>query len=311
MARAARNHPAKGTVSAAAAAALAVRGAPGADMSHLPRLPRAALERPRITAIAAARAETTRHSTIAFADPLLVAGGAGQFCMVWVPGVDEVPMGLGYNDEVGRVTLTVEGKGECTKALLERPVGSRIGVRGPYGRGFALPASGRVCFIGGGTGIAPMARGAQQALERGLDVTVIAGARSRELLLLHPHLGKLADDGAIHYEPCTDDGSFAFKGQTTARLQQLLDEEDFAYVAACGPERMMVKVTQLCEEAGVPSEASLERYMKCATGICDACTVGDGLRLCVEGPVLSAKELAKVPEYGVGHRDAAGVMHPW
>ncbi len=269
------------------------------------------LDRPRVTTIDVVRKETARHSTIAFRDDALAAAPAGTFCMVWVPGVDEVPMGLGYNDGEGRVTLTVEGKGDCTKALLDLKVGARIGVRGPYGRGFALPKKGHVCFVGGGTGIAPMARGAQQALESGLEVTVVAGARSRDLLLLHPHLGTLADDELIHYEPCTDDGSFAYKGQTTARLSQLLDEEDFAYVAACGPERMMQKVTQMCEAAGVPSEASLERYMKCATGICDACTVGDGLRLCVEGPVLAAKELATVPEFGVCHRDAAGVMHPW
>lgn len=269
------------------------------------------LQRPRVTRIVASRKETSRHATITFGDAALAAAPAGTFCMVWVPGVDEVPMGLGYTDHEGRVTLTVEGKGDCTKALLDLPVGARIGVRGPYGRGFALPEAGRACFVGGGTGIAPMARGAQQAIARGLDVTVVAGARSRDLLLLHPFLGTLADEGAIAYEPCTDDGSFGFKGQTTARLAQLLEEEDFAYVCACGPERMMATVTRMCEDAKVPSEASLERYMKCATGICDACTVGDGLRLCVEGPVLSAAELAKVPEYGVGHRDAAGVMHPW
>lgn len=278
-----------------------------APVAPAPRL----LERPRVTRIEAVQRETERHVTIAFRDAALAAAPAGTFCMVWVPGVDEVPMGLGYNDNEGRVTLTVEGKGDCTKALVALPVGAKIGVRGPYGRGFALPKTGRVCFVGGGTGIAPMARGAQQALEHGLEVTIVAGARSRNLLLLHPHLGMLADKDAIHYEPCTDDGTFAFKGQTTARLSQLLHEEEFAYVAACGPEKMMVKVTQLCVAAGVPSEASLERYMKCATGICDACTVGDGLRLCVEGPVLSAAELAQVPEFGVCHRDAAGILHPW
>ncbi|MEA3191034.1 MAG: dihydroorotate dehydrogenase electron transfer subunit [Thermoplasmata archaeon] len=269
------------------------------------------LERPRATTIEAVARETGRHVTIAFHDPLLAAAPAGTFCMVWVPGVDEVPMGLGYNDTAGRVTLTVEAKGDATKALAALGTGARIGVRGPYGRGFALPKAGRVCFVGGGTGIAPMARGAQAALAAGLEVTVIAGARSRDLLLLHPVLGGWADDGRIAYEPCTDDGSFAFKGFTTQRLQQLLDEDEFAYVAACGPEKMMVKVTQACEAAGVRAEASLERYMKCATGICDACTVGPGLRLCVEGPVLSTAQLKTVQEYGVGHRDAAGILHPW
>jgi dihydroorotate dehydrogenase electron transfer subunit len=284
--------------------------AAGARPVPVPEGP-ARLERPRVTRIEAVRRETARHATIAFRDDALAAATPGAFCMVWVPGVDEVPMGLGYNDDEGRVTLTVEGKGDCTQRLLELGQGGKIGVRGPYGRGFALPARGKACFVGGGTGIAPMARGAQAAAAKGLDVTVVSGARSRDLLLLHPYLAGEADAGRLTYEPCTDDGSFGFKGFTTVRLQQLLDEDDFDYVAACGPEKMMVKVTDMCRKAGVASEASLERYMKCATGICDACTVGPGLRLCVEGPVLSSDELATVHEYGVGHRDAAGILHPW
>jgi dihydroorotate dehydrogenase electron transfer subunit len=270
-----------------------------------------ALERPRATRIETVVRETERHVTIAFRDGLLAAAAPGTFCMVWVPGIDEVPMGLGYNDAEGRVTLTVEAKGDATKALAALGVGARIGVRGPYGKGFALPREGHACFVGGGTGIAPMARGAQAALAAGLQVTVVSGARSRDLLLLHRTLGTWADEGSIEYEPCTDDGSFAFKGFTTQRLEQLLAQDDIAYVAACGPEKMMVKVTGICEARKVPAEASLERYMKCATGICDACTVGPGLRLCVEGPVLSAAQLKTVHEYGVGHRDAAGILHPW
>jgi dihydroorotate dehydrogenase electron transfer subunit len=270
------------------------------------------LERPRITRIEAFAQETPRHATIAFRDELLAAAPAGTFCMVWVPGTDEVPMGLGPTDEEGRVTLTVEAKGDCTKALLALGEGGKIGVRGPYGTGFTIPKKkASLCFVGGGTGIAPMARGAQQAAALGHQVTVVSGARSRDLLLLHPFLGQGHDDGKWSYEPCTDDGTFGFHGFTTQRLEQLLIEEDFGRVAACGPEKMMAKVTAMCETEGVASEASLERWMKCATGICDACTVGPGIRLCVEGPVLSAQTLKTVPEYGVGHRDSAGILHPW
>jgi dihydroorotate dehydrogenase electron transfer subunit len=271
------------------------------------------LERPRITTLESVAWETKRHATIAFHDEAVAASPAGTFCMVWVPGVDEVPMGTGYTDEDGRVTLTIEAKGDCTEAMLALPEGSRIGVRGPYGTGFALPRDPvRVCFVGGGTGIAPMARGAQQAAAAGHDVTVVSGARSRDLLLLHEWLGARAGDGTLRYEPCTDDGTFGFDGTTIARLAALLDTgAGYDYVAACGPERMMVAGVQECEGRGVAVEASLERYMKCAVGICDACTVGPGDRLCVEGPVLGADRLREVPEFGVGHRDAAGIMHAW
>ncbi len=269
------------------------------------------LERPRITRLEAIEWETERHATIRFFDDAIAQSPSGTFCMVWVPGVDEVPMGTGTTDEDGRVTLTVEAKGDCTKALLALSVGDRIGVRGPYGTGFKLPdAPAKVCFVGGGTGIAPMARGAQQAHAAGHDVTVVSGARSENLLLLHSHLGKQQDAGALRYEPCTDDGTLGFDGYTTQKLAAL-GETTFDAVYACGPEGMMVRVVQQCKDAGVFCQASLERYMKCAVGICDACTVGDGLRVCVEGPVMDAECLDKVPEFGVGHRDSAGIMHPW
>lgn len=271
------------------------------------------VQRPRITRIEATEWETERHATIRFFDAPTATAPAGTFCMVWVPGVDEIPMGLGYTDAAGRTTLTIEAKGDCSAALLALDAGDRIGVRGPYGTSFALPdEAGRVCFIGGGTGIAPMVRGARAAVETGHDVTVVSGARSADLLLLDGTLADLDAAGALRYLPCTDDGSAGFDGFTTQQLEALWEGGDaFDYVCACGPEKMMQKVTAACLERGVAAEASLERYMKCATGICDACTVGDGLRLCVEGPVLSAEVLAGVREYGVGHRDAAGVMHPW
>lgn len=270
------------------------------------------LERPRITRIESLEWETERHATITFHDDMVAASPAGTFCMVWVPGVDEVPMGTGATTPDGLASLTIEAKGDCTKAMLALPVGAKIGVRGPYGQGFTMPARpSNICFVGGGTGIAPMARGAQQAHAAGHKVTIISGARSENLLLLHKYLGA-ADGKSLRYLPCTDDGSFGFNGFTTQQLEQLWSAGDeFDLVVACGPEGMMVRVVQLCDVAGVSCQASLERYMKCAVGICDACTVGDGVRLCLEGPVLSGEQLAKIPEFGVGHRDAAGVMHPW
>ena len=55
-----------------------------------------------------------------------------------------------------------------------------------------------------------------------------------------------------------------------------------------------------------PFQASLERYMKCAVGICGQCCVGNGLRVCLEGPVFDSKELKKIKDFGKYKRNRSG-----
>ncbi|MEE9134914.1 MAG: hypothetical protein V3U25_03575, partial [Nitrososphaerales archaeon] len=74
----------------------------------------------------------------------------------------------------------------------------------------------------------------------------------------------------------------------------------------CGPEFMMQKVVQLSISRGIEVQASLERIMTCAIGLCGSCCVGD-LILCRDGPVLDSHELIKVEdELGLLTRDKSG-----
>jgi len=50
----------------------------------------------------------------------------------------------------------------------------------------------------------------------------------------------------------------------------------------------------------------LERYMKCGIGLCSQCCVGNGLRVCVEGPVFDEDALKNIEEFGTYKRDATG-----
>ncbi|MCX6671860.1 MAG: dihydroorotate dehydrogenase electron transfer subunit, partial [Euryarchaeota archaeon] len=75
-------------------------------------------------------------------------------------------------------------------------------------------------------------------------------------------------------------------------------------VYSCGPERMMSSLLSFCKT--LPFQASLERYMKCAIGICGQCCVGNGLRVCLDGPIFDGVTLKKVEDFGVYRRDAAG-----
>ena len=79
----------------------------------------------------------------------------GQFYMIWIPGVDEIPMSVSYIDKEIK-GITFKTVGEATEALFKLKKGDKIGIRGPYGNGFKIQGK-RALFIGGGTGIAMIA----------------------------------------------------------------------------------------------------------------------------------------------------------
>ena len=81
---------------------------------------------------------------------------------------------------------------------------------------------------------------------------------------------------------------------------------NFAFV--CGPEIMMKGIYEILEDAGISAEYSLERYMKCALGICGQCCVDNtGWRICVEGPVFKNEKIEEISEFGKYRRNAAGI----
>ncbi|MFW5898420.1 MAG: hypothetical protein ACOCT7_01040 [Candidatus Saliniplasma sp.] len=71
----------------------------------------------------------------------------GQFVMIWVPGIDEVPMSLSHQKE--RQGITVRDVGETTRTLHQMEVGDKIGIRGPFGRGYSLDYDDVLAVIGG------------------------------------------------------------------------------------------------------------------------------------------------------------------
>lgn len=222
----------------------------------------------------------------------------GQFVMVWVRGVDEVPMGLSRNN-----SITVQKVGEATSKLFELKEGDSFGLRGPFGKGFTLPAKGeKVLIIAGGVGAAPLSPYAEAASAAGAEVNTVLGARSEEHLLFE---GRFEALGTVYVS--TDDGSKGFKGFVTDVLKNL-DVTSYDRIAVCGPEIMMASVFRFLEEREVleKSEFSLHRYFKCGIGVCGACCIDrSGLRVCKDGPVFSGTQLIG-SELGKYSRDASG-----
>lgn len=238
--------------------------------------------------------------TLCFHDELCEKATAGQFVMVWIPGVDEVPMSLSAIED-GYCSFTVAKVGEATEALHNMKEGDLIGIRGPFGKGFSY-VKGRVLIVGGGTGLAPLAVLAENLSRLGANVTFLLGAKTRRELLFLDKVTRASKNVLV----ATDDGSFGLKGVVTEYAEKTLVEKRFDMVYACGPEPMMVKMLSLAKKYNVPLQMSLERLMRCAVGLCGSCVIGI-YRVCKDGPVFTGKQLEEVKEeFGRFRRDFDG-----
>ncbi|MBU0628499.1 MAG: dihydroorotate dehydrogenase electron transfer subunit [Nanoarchaeota archaeon] len=215
----------------------------------------------------------------------------GQFIMLWLPGVDEKPFAISYLDK-DEFRVTIEEKGNFTKAISNLIIGTQIGLRGPYGHGFE-PKDNSI-IVAGGLGMAP----AIELIKKVKNSTIIQGAKSKEFLLYlnDENLTKLIEKNKNKIVHCTDDGSFGIRGFTTQVLKKLINKQTKT-VYTCGPEVMIKKVFELCEKKKIECQASLERMMKCAIGVCGSCVCGDQL-VCKDGPVFSSEQLRKMKDFG-------------
>ena len=219
----------------------------------------------------------------------------GQFVMAWIPGTDEKPFTL---TAIGKETaITVQEKGKFTQALFALKEGTQIGIRGPYGKPFDFENVKSACIVAGGCGAAPVLLLAEELAKKNVSLKIILGARTGNECLFQ---NKLKDSGELFVT--TDDGSLGEKGFTTQVLEKLLEKEKFDGVFSCGPEIMMSKVFEVCEEHKVECQLNLERFMKCAgMGICGQCAINE-YRVCKDGPVFKSTELRKMQEFGKSAR---------
>jgi len=244
--------------------------------------------------------ESLTVKTFSFHDKLCEKATPGQFVMVWIPGVDEVPMSLSAIED-DHCSFTVAKIGEATKALHKMREGDLVGIRGPFGKGFSY-AKGEVLIVGGGIGLSPLAVLAENLSTLGTNVTFLLGARTRSELLFLDRVNRIS----ANVLATTDDGSYGFKGLATEPAEKMLAENRFDMVYACGPESMMVKMLSLAEKYNTPLQMSLERLMRCAVGLCGSCVIGI-YRVCKDGPVFTGRQLEGVKgEFGGFRRDFNG-----
>ncbi|MEM0010413.1 MAG: dihydroorotate dehydrogenase electron transfer subunit [Candidatus Bathyarchaeia archaeon] len=249
----------------------------------------------RIVKISDIKSENPHIKTIFFRDEMCALSKPGQFVMVWIPGVDEIPLSISSIHQDGSSSITVAEVGEATRALTGMKPGDLIGVRGPFGNGFKV-IEGESLIVGGGVGMAPLMLLINKLIERNVKVTVVNGAETKDKIVFLDKLESLSRLGKINVYFTTEDGSYGLKGLATDIAEEILRSRRIDVIYACGPEGMIRKLYHVAKVHSISFQASLERYMRCAIGICGSCVIGK-YRVCRDGPVFTMKELEEVEDY--------------
>jgi dihydroorotate dehydrogenase electron transfer subunit len=245
----------------------------------------------RTTTITNIKDESSTVKTFTVQDDLCAKANPGQFLMLWIPGIDEIPLSI-LNAGEGQVQFTVKAVGDATRHLHTMKTGDVLGLRGPFGNSFT-ETRGRVLLVGGGTGTAPLLFLAKRLVAKADRLSFVIGAKTKNELIFLDQLDALCtDESAV---ATTEDGSYGLQCLATEPLEKLIDKQKFNMIYACGPEKMVRKIFELAEKRKVAMEASLERLMRCGIGLCGSCMIGK-YRVCRDGPVFTMAQLSEVKE---------------
>lgn len=249
-------------------------------------------------AIAGRTQETADTWTLAL-EPLASeqpAVAPGQFMMVYVFGIGEVPISVsGALDRPAPLVLTVRSVGAVTEAICASAPGSVLGVRGPFGTAWPIAASAGadIVVVAGGIGLAPLRPVLLRALERRGEygnVVLLYGARTPADLLYVGELEDWRSFASVDVTVDAADAGWPGKVGVVPRLVPAAGFDPSSTVAfVCGPELMMRFGVQALLHRGVRPERihiSLERNMRCGVGHCGHCQLGPTL-ICRDGPVYA------------------------
>jgi ferredoxin--NADP+ reductase len=225
---------------------------------------------------------------------------------------ERIPLTIADSDEKsGTITILYQKVGKTTEALGLLKPGNKIrDVVGPLGHEMPVKTYGHCVLVAGGMGAAtlypilkalkkeinpplpPLKNGGKGGLsvEMNNHVTVIMGARTKELLIWEDKFRQFADECLI----TTDDGSYGRKGLVTDVLKEVIEAKSAAIIIAVGPIRMMKAVSDLTKPYGIKTIVSLNPLMVEGTGMCGACRVkisGETKFACIHGPEFDGHEV--------------------
>lgn len=232
----------------------------------------------------------------------------GQFIQVSVFGIGEAPISLSSAPGEKTFEIVVRDIGDVTTNLKTLKVGDKVGIRGPFGRGFDIEAlKGKdLLFIAGGLGIVPMRSLINYVLDHRSDfnkVTILYGCKNPGEFLFEEEALQWHDRDDVEHmftvDKCPEgicwEGNI---GVITTLIPKVTLNPQTTIAVVVGPPIMYRFVIKDLKKKGMPDEhilVSLERRMKCGVGKCGHCQI-NGVYVCREGPVFNYKDMKDLPE---------------
>ena len=218
----------------------------------------------------------------------------GQFVIVKMDDKGErIPLTIcDYDREEGTITIVFQTVGASTEKMAQLKAGDSFrDFTGPLGCPSELISEDieslknkKILFVAGGVGAAPVYPQVKWMHAHGIDVDVIVGSKTKDMLILEKEMEAVAGN----YYPCTDDGTYGHAGMVTTKIEALVAEGNkYDVCVAIGPMIMMKFVTILTKKLEIPTVVSMNPIMVDGTGMCGACRLmvgGEVKFACVDGP---------------------------
>jgi NAD(P)H-flavin reductase len=231
----------------------------------------------------------------------------GQFVEVSVPGAGEVPISISSAPTQNwYFELVIRNVGSVTKKIHRMGAGDKLGIRGPFGKGY--PAEEMKCrnivFISGGIGLVPQRSFINFVLDNRsdyADVTILQGTKCYPMRVYREECEQWAHRDDVTFMETVDEEHDCWTGNVgvvTTLIPKVESKLKGAAVFVCGPPVMYKFVLMSLAEAGVPREniyLNLERRMKCGVGKCGHCQINSHY-VCQDGPVYNYAALGTAPE---------------
>lgn len=162
--------------------------------------------------------------------------------------------------EKSSVELTIAKAGAFSERLCAAPVGSKLLVKGPYGKWLYRDDAKSAVLISGGTGLTPFRAMARYVLDKKLPnkLTIMYSVKNPGEIIYRDDLERFRQAGIKVYTTVTRPQGTGWTGATGRVDVGVLEREvaDFggSWYFLCGPNAMVKELGAALLEKGIPAE---------------------------------------------------------